>query len=102
VAKNGKGVVVAVRGLKDVEKNNIWLDGETRRRLGVEVNQPSKAGWRGRLEWALHSSDPAVRISTWIAIAGVVHPSGSRRTAKCGTTHAACSARSSHAGASLY
>lgn len=69
----GNSAIVAVRGLEDEEHNVIRLDLETRRRLGVKVNETYNFGLRETwfweaIIWAAKASDPAARVAAWIGI----------------------------------
>jgi hypothetical protein len=73
----GESTIVAVRGLDDTDREIIRIDLETRRRLQVSLNQPYnftlKTIWPWQaVRWACRSSDPALRVATWIAVLSFV------------------------------
>jgi hypothetical protein len=62
-----------VRGLSDEDSELIRMDLETRRRLQVSLEKEYDFTLRRiwpwqALKWACRSSDPALRVATWIAV----------------------------------
>jgi hypothetical protein len=69
----GLNTIVAVRGLDDADRESIRMDLETRRRLQVSLQKEYdftiKRIWPWQaVMWACRSSDPALRVATWIAV----------------------------------
>jgi hypothetical protein len=73
----GENTIVAVRGLDNQDREIIRIDLETRRRLQVSLDKPYDFTlkriwpWQAVL-WACRSSDPALRVATWIAVLSFV------------------------------
>ncbi len=73
----GENTIVAVRGLDNQDREIIRVDLETRRRLQVSLDKPYDFTlkriwpWQAVL-WACRSSDPALRVATWIAVLSFV------------------------------
>jgi hypothetical protein len=73
----GLSTIVAARGLDELHQDIIRIDLENRRRLQVTLDKeydfiiktvwPWEAIW-----WACRSSDPALRVATWIAVLSFV------------------------------
>jgi hypothetical protein len=73
----GENTIVAVRGLDNQDREIIRIDLETRRRLQVSLDKPYdftlKRIWPWQaVWWACRSSDPALRVATWIAVLSFV------------------------------
>jgi hypothetical protein len=69
----GLNTIVVVRGLSDEDSELIRMDLETRRRLQVSLEKEYDFTLRRiwpwqALKWACRSSDPALRVATWIAV----------------------------------
>lgn len=68
-----KSEVLAVRGMEPEKRDFVRLDHEVRDRLNVKLDQQydfdvRRASAFDHLRWALGSSEPALRVATWIAI----------------------------------
>ena len=68
-----RSAVVWLRGMENETKPWIRMDDKTRNDLGVDRKQNyefkiEKVWPYGRLKWVLDSSDPALRITAWIAL----------------------------------
>jgi hypothetical protein len=69
----GRSEILAVRGIEREKRDFIRLDFEVRDRLGVRLDheydfsiQPTSPF--EQITWACRSSEPALRVATWIAI----------------------------------
>ena len=79
-AKGFKSTLVAVRGLKDEEQLDVRIDEVTRERLGIShlevgklVEVRLREAWLlERIWWVMNASDPAARVSIWIAVISLV------------------------------
>jgi hypothetical protein len=73
VEDTGERSLVVIRGLGNNEKGQIFLDLETRRRLGVEVGDEQAFSFTpvwfvGQILWAYRATEPSVRVGTWPAV----------------------------------
>lgn len=78
--KDGGSVPVVVRGLKDNEQLCVRLDEVTRAKLGIEkvkigsliVLRIRDGNLWDKIYWVLSASDPASRVSIWIAFLSLI------------------------------
>lgn len=74
---DGKSIYVVVRGLGKGQEREVWMDLQTRKRLGVELGKEydfnvRAATWWEKVIWAAKASDPSMRIGTCIGLVGIL------------------------------
>jgi hypothetical protein len=69
--------LAVLRGYRDSENAEIHMDERTRNRLGVQIGDSIKfefetAGLWGQLKWAWGASETAYRVSSRLAVVGLI------------------------------